>query len=919
MIALQDRERELGAARALLDGLDDGPRGLLVEGDAGIGKTAVWRSALREAEARGHLVLRCVAEQAEARLPFVGLADLIDGIADDHLAALPAPQREALEVALVRREGGERPPDPTAVGVGLRSLLVRAARSAPVVVAVDDAQWLDAATARALAFAVRRLDGRRVGVLLTVRTPLAQPEPLGLERALGPERFTRARLGPLGLEAVRRLIEAQLGYAFPRPALLKIAQAAGGNPLFALEIARALGPAPALEAGAPLPVPDSLRELVAGRVAGLDPHARRALLVAAALSHPTVELVEQASSPHGLVAAEESGLLCVEGDRLVFAHPLYASAVYGAAASGRRRALHRRLAAQVADPEERVRHLALAAARPDERVARGLEAAAAAARSRGAWESAGELLEQARALTPETRPEAARARGVRAAEHHIHAGDRPRARALLESLLEGAPPGNTRSDALRLLAEVRYNEEGFAGIAPLLEEACAHASDPALAVAIELDLTYVHCNHFGNAPAADAHADRALALAARAEDRTLHAEALAVRVMVDFLIGRGVDWAMIDRALALEGSDRAVPLYLRPSSISACLKLWTGRHDEAREELTALRLAALDSGDESDLAYLLTWVASLELMGGNLAAAERHVDEAAAHAALAGSEFNRAWALAQRAMVEAYRGDADATRAAAAEATEICARFEATNPMLWVSGALGVLELSLGDAAAAWAALEPATAAIAARPEGEPLAHVLAPAIEALIALGELDDAARLHARLRREADRHDRAWPQAESLRCEALLLAARGDLAAAHEATVRSLAVHDGIHAPLERARTLLVQGQIARRRKQKRAAGESFDAALALFEPLGARQWAQRTRDEAARLGRRRQTDLTASEGRVAQLVAQGLSNKEVAQALFVTVHTVEVHLSHAYAKLGVRSRTQLAGRLAVAGSR
>ena len=388
--------------------------------------------------------------------------------------------------------------------------------------------------------------------------------------------------------------------------------------------------------------------------------------------------------------------------------------------------------------------------------------------------------------------------------------------------------------------------------------------------------------------------------------------------MVDFLIGRGVDWDMIDRALALEGSDRAVPLYLQPRSIAACLKLWTGRYEEAREELTALRLAAVDSGDESDLAYLLTWIASLELIGGDLAAAERHVDEAVADAALAGSEFNRAWALAQRAMVEAYRGDADATRAAAAEAAEICARFEATNPMLWVSAALGVLELSLGDPAAAWAALEPVAAAIAGRPDGEPLALVLGPAIEALVALGELDDAARLHARLEREAIRHDRAWPRAESLRCEALLLAARGDLAAAHEATERALAVHDGIHAPLERARTLLVQGQIARRRKQKRAAGVAFDAALALFEPLGARQWAQRTRDEAARLGRRRQTDLTASEGRVAQLVAQGLSNKEVASALFVTVHTVEVHLSHAYAKLGVRSRTQLAGRLAVAGA-
>ena len=160
--------------------------GLLVEGDAGIGKTAVWRSVLAEAEARGVRVLRCVAEQAEARLSFVGLADLAGDIADEHLDALPAPQREALEVALVRRAGSDRPPDPTAVGVGLRALLVRAAEAGPLVVALDDVQWLDAATARALAFAVRRLEGLRIGVLATVRTPLTTPDPLGLQRAFGP-------------------------------------------------------------------------------------------------------------------------------------------------------------------------------------------------------------------------------------------------------------------------------------------------------------------------------------------------------------------------------------------------------------------------------------------------------------------------------------------------------------------------------------------------------------------------------------------------------------------------------------------------------------------------------------------------------------------------------------------------------------
>src|SRR5215218_10418839 len=381
--ALVGREPELGVVRTFVDALDDGPRGLLLEGEAGIGKTAIWRAALAEAEARGCIVLRCVAEQAEARLSFVGLADLAEEISDEDLAAVRSPQREALEVALVRRKRAAEPPDPAAVAIGFRSLLMRIAETAPVVVAVDDVQWLDAATARALAFVVRRLEGQRVGILATARAPLAGPEPLGLERGLGPERLARVRLGPLGVDAVRRLVESALGYGFPRPTLLRIAQAARGNPLFAFEIARAVGPAPALEAGAPLPVPESLRELVAGRIAELEPAAQRAMLVAAALSHPTVEVVERASSERGLIAAEESGLLNLEGDRLVFAHPLYASAVYTAAASGRRRGLHGTLATLAADPEERVRHRALAATSADERVARELEAAAAAASRRG--------------------------------------------------------------------------------------------------------------------------------------------------------------------------------------------------------------------------------------------------------------------------------------------------------------------------------------------------------------------------------------------------------------------------------------------------------------------------------------------------------------------------------------------------------
>jgi DNA-binding CsgD family transcriptional regulator len=907
------REPELAAAEAFADGLRDGPRGLLIEGAPGIGKTAVWRAVVQAAEARGCRVLRSVAEQAEARLCFVGLGDLAGALEPELLAALPAPQREALEVALVRRASGARAPDPMAVAVGLRSLFVRAAESAPLLVAVDDLQWLDAATARALAFAVRRLEGRRIGLVATLRAPVAEPDPLGLQRALGADRVARARLGPLDAGAVRRLVEARLGYAWRRPVLQRVVNVSGGNPMFALELAHALGPAPVLPAGAPLPVPESLREIVARRIAAVPAHARASLLTAAALAQPTAGLVERASSPAGLIAAEESGLLTAEGERLVFAHPLYASAVYAAAASGRRRALHRRLAALVADPEERARHRALAAARPDERVAEALEQAADAARGRGAWETAGELLEQAQALTPPARPEAARRRSVRAAEHHIHAGDRPRARALLDAILAGAPPGPIRSDALRLLAEVLYNGAGFAEAAPLLEEALEHAGDPGLAATIELDLCYVRCNLHADHARADVHAGRALAHARRAGDPTLLGAALAARAMVDYLVGRGIDWAMVEQARALEGrSVRPVPLYLRPSATAACLKLWVGRYAEARAELTALRLAAVDSGDESDLAYLLTWCAALETLSGDLSTAAALAGEAAAHAALAGSEINRAWALAQRATVHAYRGDADAAQADAAVAHEICVRFEAPLPLLWVAAALGTLHLGRGDAAAAWAVLAPAADAL----RGEAFAIALLPAIEALVALGQLDEAQRRLDRLEPAAEASDRVWARAESARCRALLLAARGDLAGAHAATERSLAQHARIDTPFERARTLLVRGQIARRRRQKRAAREALDGALAAFEALGARVWAQRAREDLGRLGKRRSDVLTPSEGRVAELVAQGMSNKEIARALFVTVHTVEVHLSHAYAKLGVRSRTQLAGRIAAA---
>ena len=629
-------------------------------------------------------------------------------------------------------------------------------------------------------------------------------------------------------------------------------------------------------------MPDSLRELVVGRVADLSPRARRTLLVTAALRHPTAELVERASSAAGLAAAEDAGLLRMDGDRVAFTHPLYASAVYTAAASGRRRAMHGQLAELVADAEERVRHRALAAGRPDEEVAAALEDAAAQARARGAWESASELLEQARALTPADHPEAARRRGVLAAEHNVHAGDRPRARALLEDVLSTTPRGPTRGDALGLLAEICSNDGSFADAARLLEEALEYAEDPALAVRIELNLTYVHFNDLGDSGAADLHAGRALERAAAFGDDAALGAALGVRAIVDFLLGRGVDWSRVERAVALEDPGALLPLALRPSMIAALLKLYVGRVPEARAELMALRLASIDSGDESDLALVLFWLAWAETLSGAFATAASLAQEAADHAAHTGSDSSLGWALAQRAIVHAHRGEAAEARADAQAATEICTRLGLRPPLLWVAAALGLLELSLGNAAGAWAATAPLAEAHEAHGIAEPSTVFLPATLEALIGLGELDRAERLLESFAGRARELDRIWALATSARCRGLLYAARGDLPRAEEALEHALAEHGRVEMPFELARTLLVLGQVRRRRRRKRAARDALDQALALFEQMGAPLWAQRAREEIARLGARRGPgELTPTEARVVELAAEGQSNKEIAR--------------------------------------
>lgn len=896
MASIVGREPELAIAREAVEGLAGGPNALLIEGDAGIGKTAVWRAAIELADR----ALVCVADEADARLSFSGLADLLANVADDVLPALPPPQREALEVALVRRASASgRPPDPMAVGVALRAVLTELASDGPLVVAIDDAQWLDPASARVLSFAMRRLQGWRVGVVATVRSPLTAADPLGLERAFG-ERLRRVRLRGLDTGALQALLEDRVWRAYARPTLRRIARASGGNPMYALEIARALGPCPTLPPGRPLPVPDNLRDMVAARVAAVGSAGREALLAAAALSHPRARLVEHVGSAEGLLAAEDAGLVRVTGDRVVFEHPLYASAIYAGAASGRRRELHALLAELLDDAEERVRHLALATIGPDEAVAAALQDAAAGARDRGAWDAAGELLEHASALTPlDAR---ARERAIRAAEHHIHAGDRARARALLEQVLDREPPGGQRGEALRLLSSVRYHEASFADAARLLDEALTHAHDPAQAVPIELGACHMRC-HLGELEAADAHATRALALARRLGDGPRLGEALALRTFVDLVLARIPDRSGLEHALALEDESRLLPLELRPSMVAAQVAAYGGRPDEARGRLDAVRARVAATGDESDLAHILCWLVWVETLGGDLARACTLADEALEHAAHTGSEANRAWVLTHRALARAYRGDADAADADAAEAAAIAVRLGYPLPLVWTATAVALLELSRGNPAAAWDAARP----FVEKPGADETltAYLLSPAIDASIELGELERAGCLLGRLERRVD--GMAWGPSAVARLAASLAAAHGDLDAAEAQLSRA---HATAELPFEIGQSLLIEARVRRRRRRKRAARESLARAQEIFERMDARLWAARAREELARVSPGRAAgELTASERRVALLAAEGRSNKQIASALSMAVHTVEVHLSRTYAKLGVHSRAQL----------
>jgi hypothetical protein len=413
-----------------------------------------------EAREHGFAVFSCRPAGAEAAFSFAALADLLSPLLPEGLGRLPVPQRRALGAALLLEESGGSAPEERAIAFAVFQLLGERG-GGPLLIAVDDVQWLDAASASVLAFALRRLAAAPAAVLVARRGSGKEAAPLGLDRAFPSERLRRLRLGPLSVGATHRLLRERLGVSFPRPTLVKLHETAGGNPFYALELARALPQSH--EAGVAgkrrLSVPRSLTELVLARLGALSGEVREVLEPVALLGAPTVSIVEAASSDRAtargrLRRAEAAGILELDGERVRFSHPLLAAHVEAELDPRRRRSLHRRLAELVGDAEQRARHLALGANAPSARVADELESASAIAALRGASVAAAELAELSISLTPgDGGGEVLRRRQLLAADYHYTSGDVGRSRLILEPLLEQLPPGAARAEVLRRLGE----------------------------------------------------------------------------------------------------------------------------------------------------------------------------------------------------------------------------------------------------------------------------------------------------------------------------------------------------------------------------------------------------------------------------------------------------------------------------------
>ena len=901
---MHGRERE---RRVLADLLDQARAGtaaaLVLRGEAGVGKSALLEAVVIDAANLGMRVLRSQAMESESPLAFAGLHQLLHPLFAD-LDQLPDPQARALRVAFGQQDGAAI--DPFAIALGILGLLSVSAERAPLLVVVDDAHWLDGPSADALLFTLRRLQADPVAAVLTVRD--------GDARTLAAEGIPSLPLTGLDEASSRALLAEHLGNELPDALTRALLEQTGGNPLALLELPSALT---SDQRAGIAPVPDHLQltdrvqRVFLDRCRRLPEHVQTLLLVTAADDTGSLSVVQQATVAVGVPEAdvqdavrqaERARLLVTDRDSVGVRHPLVRSAVYQAATGQERRSAHRALATvlgSTGQPDRQAWHLANAATGPDADVVHALARTAERAESAGGYAAATAAYERAAELST---TDASRAERLFLAGRNAWAsGQAGRARTLAETARGLADDRILRADIDRLRARVEINV-GSAVTAHHIFITAARsvvAEDPVRALEMRVAATLTH--QFNADVPADADAWPDAALPTDPRTRCLRQLLTATTADADHRWEEALP--ALSQAVELAGALEDLDVIANVGNAA----LHLGDDDAHRRCFTRMLGAARDRGALMSVQYALSRLAFADYPAGRWdrvhASALEGVDLAAATGQLPLAATPLGWLT----MLAALRGE-DGYQEARARLDQARRRHLGvlTDPVHDLSRwSAGIHAAHTGDPTGALHELSQLRV--------EPLIRMAAlDRFDAAIRAGEADQAQTWVEQLSVFAKATGWAWADAAVAYGRALL----ADPADAPAWFETALAHHTAANRPYERARTHLGYGELLRRSQRRVDARPHLRAALALFEDLGAAPFATRAMQELRASGetaRKRDpstlTALTPMELQVAQLVGQGLSNKEAAAQLWISPRTVAFHLRGAFAKLGLSSRAEL----------
>ena len=886
--------------------------GVALHGPAGIGKSAVLDALAAGAAARGERVLRLRPAQTERGLPYAGIADLVAQLPPAAPAALPPAQRAALNA--LRQGVPPRAGTPAlARRLVLPLLLAHCARDRSVLLVLDDVQWLDAESAELIGFAMRRRPGPRVRVVAAERRP-------GRRRAarLCPAPVAELAVAPLDADELTVLLESR---GLPCRTASRLHEASGGNPFLALALGAAVPPGPAWR---PAPLPEPVRALLRERINALPAAVADTLLVAALATEPTATVLVRSGredADRELRLAAAAGAVEVDGAAIRFTPPAFAAVLAEDAGATRRAVIHDALARAAVDGTDAVRHRALRSGRPDAAVAQSLAAEAERCAGTGATRTAAELYLLAADRGPHTLAAHRLDWLVAAARTATTAGAPALAGRAAEAVLAAeSPPGHRVRARLVLidLAGQALSEMGEMFAAALIEA----GDDPALLAPVRLRLTWAALVA-GDADTAAVEAGRTVAAARLAGDATTESMALGAQAQVQRLRGERQWPETLKAALALPATEIPGLLHLAPRYMAARFAMVDDRLDEARAEL--LRLLAVAEQDRTGeaLVEVLRSLSEVATRAARCRDALRYAHRAVAAAQQAGLSPGPTWYTA--AVAELAGGS---LAAAAGFARRGVRASEQEGDSLYLRRnlhALGQAELRAGDTRAGVATLRRLRDLDASSGTGDPMiVRWHGDLAGGLAALGEHAEAAEILSAARSAARRLGAARGVTGYLdRATAVVLSESGHADSAVVLSAAAALHFEQLHQPIEQAHALLVQGGAERRRRRYAAARVAIGAALAIFLQAEAKPWAEQTEralagtSSAAAGTAVPDLGLTSTEARIAGLVRDGASNREIATQLYLSVKTVEATLTRVYRKLGVRSRTQLSSRL-LAGS-